>query len=356
MSIIVIAIQTALFQRFESQRISGRKLPWAMWLKKYRTDEFGNNDEIKPLQSVLQLNQLSEINPNGPDDNTDEHTEAPRLTLERQVSMTPPLPPKNAQMLPPPAPIRGVTSVASLPPPDMIAPPRPDTLVFDNHDNTTTTTSTTTTTTPINNKITTIETIGQTSEVHWRDIKVPQRKDSVKGMEEDDPVGKLIAFIWWFFFILARIFAIALFYEFHPIWLGGIIGIHYIVMLGYLFYHAKDYNITTIFVNLWLGFVYIFVLVEYRIKFKYADKCLFFYYAFVVIQNVMMTLTWFIFDEYDGFWFKYIFYTIFSSMVLCITSTTVYHVLFKPGTRRVFASEDNKHQKSLATENIYFSE
>lgn len=35
-SIIVLAIQTASFQRFESQKINGRKVPWAMWLKKYR--------------------------------------------------------------------------------------------------------------------------------------------------------------------------------------------------------------------------------------------------------------------------------------------------------------------------------
>jgi hypothetical protein len=35
MSIMILAIETASFQRFESQRINGRKLPWAMWLKKY---------------------------------------------------------------------------------------------------------------------------------------------------------------------------------------------------------------------------------------------------------------------------------------------------------------------------------
>lgn len=40
MSIIVIAIKTASFQRFESQRVNGRKLPWAMWLKKYCVEVF----------------------------------------------------------------------------------------------------------------------------------------------------------------------------------------------------------------------------------------------------------------------------------------------------------------------------
>lgn len=40
MSIVVLAVQTASFQRFESQRANGRRLPWAMWLKKYRLQVF----------------------------------------------------------------------------------------------------------------------------------------------------------------------------------------------------------------------------------------------------------------------------------------------------------------------------
>lgn len=40
MSIVILAIQTTSFQRFESQRINGRKLPWAMWLKKYCVQVF----------------------------------------------------------------------------------------------------------------------------------------------------------------------------------------------------------------------------------------------------------------------------------------------------------------------------
>lgn len=40
MSVVILAIQTTSFQRFESQRINGRKLPWAMWLKKYCVQVF----------------------------------------------------------------------------------------------------------------------------------------------------------------------------------------------------------------------------------------------------------------------------------------------------------------------------
>lgn len=36
MSICIMAIRTTSFQRYESQRLNGRKVPWAMWLKKYR--------------------------------------------------------------------------------------------------------------------------------------------------------------------------------------------------------------------------------------------------------------------------------------------------------------------------------
>ncbi|XP_015126344.1 uncharacterized protein LOC107047929 [Diachasma alloeum] len=330
-SIIVLAVQTASFQRFESQRINGRKLPWAMWLKKYRTQELGDLDEKKPLQPEVSIVSSQTTSPPQSQVHLQE-TEAPRVVLERQISLTPPLPPKNAQMIPPPAPLRGITTVAPLPVPEMPAPPRPDSVIRESIENDVEAPDRST------ERIVTVESNDSNASSLWRGLRLPKRIHSVKAIAEDDPVGIFIAFLWWFFFIVARVFSIAIFYEFYPIPLAGVIGVHYIVMLIYLFVHAKDYDVTTFFVNLWLGLVYICTLIEYRVKFKHPDKWLWFYCAFVMAQNTTMTATWFALVDWDGFWYSYMFYAIFGCMGLCIVSGTVYYVLFKPGKRRIYAS------------------
>ncbi|XP_008544814.1 uncharacterized protein LOC103569338 [Microplitis demolitor] len=335
-SIVVLAVQTASFQRFESQRANGRRLPWAMWLKKYRLQELGNLDEKKPLKPPSPSQNL-EINLNPAAVSSEspaiQETELHRVTLERQISSTPPLPPKNAQIIPPPAPLRGITSVTPLPVPEMQAPPRPDSVIRESLEADPSSEDPGKSTERIINN----ESSPQTQS-RWRSLRLPRRVDSIKIVEEDDPVGKFVAFIWWFCFILARIFAIALFYEFYPLWLSGVIGLHYAIMLSYLFYYAKDFNITTFIVNLWLGSVYIISIIEYRVKFKYADKWLLFYHIFVILQNTIMTVTWFTLEDWDGFWYTYMFYAIFVSMGLCIISVGVYQVILKPRQRRIYAS------------------
>lgn len=313
MSIVVVATQTMSFQRFESQKINGRKLPWAMWLKKYRDRELRDFETEKskdPIELKTLIKEDSAVTP----PTVVEETENPKdLGISRQISTTPPLPPKNAHATPPPTPLRGVTIVEPLKIPDMPAPPRPDSTANNNAE--------------VDTKL-----------YKTFSFKLPKRTYSQKGLDEDDPIGRAIAFLWWFLFILPRIFSLALFYEFYPATLGGVLAVHYLLMLAYLFYYAKEYTATTFFINLWLGLVYIVSAIEYKIKFKYADRWLIVYYGFVMIQNTIFTLVWYFYSEWEGFYYDLIFYTIFGSMGLCVASTTVYYVLLKPKKRRVYIS------------------
>ncbi|XP_053999203.1 uncharacterized protein LOC128887387 [Hylaeus anthracinus] len=336
MSIVILAIQTTSFQRFESQRINGRKLPWAMWLKKYCAQELCDLEERAPLK-LSDIKEEDTVQTIDAVEEPEEHKESMKIenenkeqfdkhiSLDRQVSVTPPLPPKNVHIVPPPTPLRGITIVAPLLVPDVPAPPRPDSIC----------------TNPESEKVVTrLVSIAESNKNldSAQTLKVPQRRYTKKGLEEDDPVGKFLCFLWWFFFILARILAIAVFYEFYPLYLCIVLGIHYGIMLTYLFYYAKYYDIITFFVNLWLGLVYIVSLIEYRIKFKYADKWMLPYYLFVILQNTFLTLAWYMYADWDGFWYSYVFYVIFGSMTLCILSTTIYCALLKPKKRRVYTS------------------
>ncbi|XP_066594310.1 uncharacterized protein [Prorops nasuta] len=336
MSIVVLAIQTTSFQRFESQRINGRKLPWAMWLKKYCVEELRNIGEGTPLQSFSSADRNTaitnttsstdhnQIDPMSNLDNQDVQTE--RIALDRQISVTPPLPPKNARMIPPPAPLRGITTVALLQIPDTPAPPRPDSIAFSSGGQET-----------LNlpgQSISIIES-DQTLLKDKQDLKLPRRKPTAKGLEQDDPVGKFVSFLWWFFFIFARVLAITAAFEFYPIYLLSVLSVHYIFVLVFLFYYTKYNDVITFFFNLWLGLIYIFCIIEYRIKFAYANRWLVLFYTCVILENVFLTLGWYIFFNYSGFWYSFTCYTIFISMIVGIFSMAVYQTLFKPKTHRI---------------------
>ncbi|KAL6260289.1 hypothetical protein P5V15_007821 [Pogonomyrmex californicus] len=342
MSIVILAIETASFQRFESQRINGRKLPWAMWLKKYCIEERNNIEEKAPLQalplpakeqdtkmtlseSTLPENKSENISANLIIENEQQpQIQSHATLLDRQISVTPPLPPKNVHVTPPPTPLRGITTVMPLPVPDVPAPPRPDSVYREDE---------------ATKAAASLESNQRLIGSSAQSLQVPKRKYSEKGLEEDDPVGKFLSFLWWFLFILARVFAIAVAYEFYPTTVLTIVGIHYAIMLAYLFYYSKyKYDVITIIVNLWLGLVYIFSLIEYRIKFKYADWWTLPYYAFVIVQNVALTLTWYLNADWNGFWYTYIFSAIFGSMTLCVLSSAVYYAMFKPKKCRVYSS------------------
>ncbi|XP_068992253.1 uncharacterized protein [Neodiprion pinetum] len=332
MSIVVLSIQTMSFQRFESQRINGRKLMWAMWLKKYREQELRDFANQEPMESttLLETDGKTEVlnaAENTTETDTRESIPDDRL-LTRQISTTPPLPPKNAHVTPPPTPLRGVTIVTPLEVPKMPAPPRPDSVPKNEDKNY----GHESLIRPVSTDATGIGLNKSTS------LKLPQRRYSQKGLDEDDPMGRAIGSLWWFLFIAPRIFSIAVFYEFYPGTLFAVLGVHYLIMLAHLFYLAKDYTAATFFINLWLGLVYIVAVIEYKIKFKYADKWLFAYYTFVMIQNTCFTTVWYFHAEWDGFWYYYIFYAIFGSMGLCIISTTVYQILLKPKKRRVYVT------------------
>ncbi|XP_012286086.1 uncharacterized protein LOC105702809 [Orussus abietinus] len=343
MSILALSIQTMSFQRFESQRVNGRKVPWAMWLNKYRTQDFGSLGEKKPLQSTVLPEEKSTTEQTTSEQNVETDSKEDLLpdrpsnplyqnltdgvpVLERQISTTPPLPPRNVQVTPPPAPLRGITTVTPLPIPEMPAPPRPDSALIS----------------PESKYLSKGALLpAEPSESQYErspSLRVPTRVYTTKGLEEDDPIGKFLGILWWWFFIAPRIFSIAVFYEFYPEYLLIIVGLHYVIMLAYLFYYSKDYCVTTVAINLWLGMVYIFGIIEYKVKFKYADRWIISYYVFMMLQNTFLSLIWYFYAEWDSYWYAYIFFATFASMGLCIMCTVVYYVLLKPKKHRVYAS------------------
>jgi hypothetical protein len=230
------------------------------------------------------------------------------------------------KIIPPPAPLRGITSITRLPVPQMPAPPRPDSIIddFDNVE--------------IHEIPKSLVNTTKTDRTFERNnsLRISNSKNFANGLENNDPFGTFLFFLWWFSFILPRVLSLSIFFEFYPMYLLGILGLHYILMVSYLFYYTKYYDVMSFFINLWLGLIYIFSIIEYRVKFKYADKWLVFYYIFVFIQNIFMTLIWYFYGDWNGFWYLYSFYTILTCTSLCFLSTIIYYLLLKPKKCKIY--------------------
>lgn len=248
--------------------------------------------------------------------------------LERQNSMTPPLPPKNAKIIPPPTPLRGITTIVPLAIPDVPAPPRPDSIIIESE------------------VVTTIETLKESTE-NADSSEAFRKLDSFGESKEksytviseyDHTVETFLCFIGWFLFIFSRILSMVIFFEFYPTLLVSILSFHYICMISYLFYYSKYNDITSFFLNLWLGLVYTFSVIEYRIKFKCADKWLVFYYTFSILQNIFMSLTWYFYGNWNGLWYSYSFNFIFICIGLCFLSKITHYIIIKPKKQRVYVS------------------
>lgn len=356
MSITILAIQTTSFQRFESQRVNGRTLPWATWLRKHRTQEATRDVEeripLKPTEADVTRDTASaataaataavattdrnESAASEQDEGENDDDNESSISPDRQASVTPPLPPKNVHVAPPPTPLRGITTVPPLPVPDVPAPPRPDSAYAGDAAKSRSEPDEAKAS-PESGSIRSVEATRNENVNGSCDLKIPERRYSSKGLEEDDPAGKFLTFLWWFLFILARILALVLFYQFYTVYSFIVLAVHYGVVSIYLFRHTKFCNAITFILDLWLGSVYIVSLIEYRVKFEYADKWVLSYYVFVLTQNTLMTLSWYAYADWTGFWYRYAFYVIFGSMILCVLSTSIYYALLKPKKHRIYA-------------------
>ncbi|XP_076266458.1 uncharacterized protein LOC143200075 [Rhynchophorus ferrugineus] len=157
----------------------------------------------------------------------------------------------------------------------------------------------------------------------------------VKGLQEDDMAGKLIAFAWWFTFLLGRILAISIFAYFYMkacVW--SMVG-HVAVVVAILVYDVKTDNIKrekAIFF-LFIGLVYVFCIIEFKIRFK---KAYFIYYGFfilVFLENLAMCLIWFNLQiDYleNDYWFRYVFFITIACGLLSFSAMVFYLTVTKP--------------------------
>lgn len=157
----------------------------------------------------------------------------------------------------------------------------------------------------------------------------------MKGLEDDDMAGKLVAFLWWYGFLLARALAISVFAYFFMKECLWLLGSHFLLVITILSYDVKSDAVkrAKALFFIFIGLIYIFCIIEFKIQFK---KATFIYYGFfilVFVENFVMCMIWYlgqIESLENDYWFRYVFYIIVMCSITSFSSMVFYFVINKP--------------------------
>jgi hypothetical protein len=161
---------------------------------------------------------------------------------------------------------------------------------------------------------------------------LPTRREIVAGIESDDIVAKFIAFLGWNFFLVMRLMSLSSFAVFHLDVCGWLCFSHYCLMLLMLINETR-FQVKwqrTAFYGV-LAYIFIFNLIEFKVKFKQIRTWYILYFLLVMIQNISMTVSWYCFEEFlDTWWFEFIFLVIVQSGIMSIMCFLLYFCYLKP--------------------------
>ncbi|XP_073847302.1 uncharacterized protein [Musca autumnalis] len=179
------------------------------------------------------------------------------------------------------------------------------------------------------------------------DFFLPRPTKVVNGIEQDDFAGKTVAFFGWIAFIIMRMLSLSTFCVFFPKAFLIIMGVHYLLMLSALYLESrfKGKLNRTLFYFL-LAYVYIFVLLEFRIKFKHIRAWFVAYFLLTMAENLTMTMIWYAREEFESWWFGFIFEGIIYSGILFVATILVYYCILKPKDVLLLVEDDQHHSTS----------
>jgi uncharacterized protein YozE (UPF0346 family) len=177
-------------------------------------------------------------------------------------------------------------------------------------------------------------------------IGLPTRKTKkqLNGMDEEDALAKSVAFLWWFFFLFSRILSLATCANFQPFVTLGILVIHYIIITSHLLNQTGFPSIYRIFIQMCLGYVFTFCFFEFRYKLKNVRMFYIGYFSLMLVEIIIMSLSWFLSPEQDGFWQRFVFTIIFGSCAISFLSMALYFTILKPKVKIVYVEETSLPQ------------
>ncbi|XP_054713087.1 XK-related protein 6-like [Uloborus diversus] len=116
--------------------------------------------------------------------------------------------------------------------------------------------------------------------------------------EQNPEMGDLccviVEYFWWLFSISARVLALAFFASVFKFWVFLFCAIHAGTVSTCLIFNHPNYSLNNIVIAIFMGFVYLFCFVEYKVDFGMLGRVVglySLYYAFTFCQNVCMVFS-----------------------------------------------------------------
>ncbi|KAH8415846.1 hypothetical protein KR222_002123 [Zaprionus bogoriensis] len=180
------------------------------------------------------------------------------------------------------------------------------------------------------------------------DFYFPRPTRIVNGIQQDDFAGRTVAFFGWIAFIIMRMLSLATFCVFYPRAFFIVMGVHYALMLAALALETRCRGrwSRTLFLLL-LAYIYIFVLLEFRVCFKHIRLWYGCYLVLILTENATMTGVWYAQAQFESWWFGFIWEWIVYSGILFLATIVVYYLLLRPKDVSLIV-EDEPAEQSVA--------
>ncbi|KAG5669999.1 hypothetical protein PVAND_000287 [Polypedilum vanderplanki] len=172
-------------------------------------------------------------------------------------------------------------------------------------------------------------------------LLMPKRRKVVDGIESDDIVAKFISFLGWNFFLIMRLISLSVFSVFYPAHCLWLCFAHYVLMLLCLINETRftvKWQRTAFYTV--LAYIFIFNLIEFKIRFRHVRYWYTSYFVLVMAQNIGMTIAWFGFTDFlDNWWFEFMFLVTLQSGIMSLMCFLLYFCYLKPQDKVFFVNE-----------------
>ncbi|XP_052839570.1 uncharacterized protein LOC128254473 [Drosophila gunungcola] len=183
------------------------------------------------------------------------------------------------------------------------------------------------------------------------DFYFPRPTKIVNGIQQDDFAGRTVSFFGWIAFITMRMLSLATFCVFYPKAFFILIGVHYVLMLASLALETRCRGSWSrnLFLLL-LAYIYIFVLMEFRVCFKNIRLWYGGYLALTLVENITISSVWYANEEIESWWFGFIWEWIVYSGVLFLATIVVYYCILRPKEVSLIVEDDSPEELETTPE------
>lgn len=174
-------------------------------------------------------------------------------------------------------------------------------------------------------------------------VRVP--RSYMRGLQPQDATAALMHFLGWHMFFVGRLISIAAFINLFPVVATILLFSHYQVMLLFLIVPQAS-SIRRGF-YLFLAFIYLFCLMEFKIRFRHVRVWHVFWIIVCTLETIIFTSLWASIDNsLSDWWREYAVMVVFGSTLLSYMCMLVYFVLLKPKETKIYFNELKKPIKN----------